>query len=187
MKPFREDTRLQRYEKKKSKSITYPLSLVAYNLVNEVNIGQVFRSAACFGAKEVVVIGSLPLTSSTNSMSGTTLNLTPYRVFPSHMEFLEEEVSKSDSSSEWFLDNELVAIEICDGAKSLDVYDFNFWGNQHTYLIVGHETLGIPGDFLQYCNKVYIPMDGYGYCLNTAMALSIVTNEYCRQMRDKKA
>lgn len=181
---MRTKTRVERYNEKLQKSRTYPLSLVAYNLVNETNIGQVFRVAACFGAKEVVVIGALTSPTLVDKVSGTTLSSVPFRIFPSHKEFLEAEVAKF--GREWCLDSEIVAIELCDGAKSLDLFDFNFYGISHTYLVVGHETLGIPGDFLFYCDKVYIPMDGHGYCLNNAMALSIVTNEYCKQMRSRR-
>ena len=67
----REETRRQRYDAKKKTAKTFPVSIATVNFKHDGNIGYLIRSAACFGASAVHVIGSLPKRKVLNPLSGS--------------------------------------------------------------------------------------------------------------------
>jgi tRNA G18 (ribose-2'-O)-methylase SpoU len=73
----------------------------------------------------------------------------------------------------------IVSAELCDGAFS--IYDYKFAGEGHTYIVAGHETTGVPSEILINSDKVFIPMSGVGYCLNTSQAANVMLYEWSRQ------
>ena len=167
---MREKTRKERYDNKKSTAKTYPIDLCCVNLKHDGNFAYLIRTAACFGASTIHVIGSTPPRSVLNSLSGSLYDYVEIKKYSSPMAFLD-----------YIRDNEikLVAAEICEGAKPITSYRFDFRG--HTILVVGHEELGVPVELLKNSDKVYIPMPGVGYCLNTSQTANIMLYEAVKQ------
>lgn len=54
----RNETRRERYCKKLDNAKTFPISIATVNFMFDENLGFVVRSAACFGASAVHIIGS---------------------------------------------------------------------------------------------------------------------------------
>ena len=66
----REETRRQRYNEKLKIAKKYPISLCAINFRLDDNLGYLVRSAACFGAERLYVIGHVPDRSRIKASSG---------------------------------------------------------------------------------------------------------------------
>ena len=173
---MRDKTRKERYENKKRLAKTYPIGLCCVNFKCDGNLAYLIRSAACFGADRIHVIGSTPPRSTLNSLSGSLYDYVKIKEYSSPMAFLD-----------YIRDSEirLVSAEICEGAKSLASYRFDF--RRPSIMVVGHEELGIPVEILKNSDKVYIPMPGVGYCLNTSQTANIMlyeaTKRFEQQMR----
>ena len=166
----RERTRKERYNDKRNVAKTYPIGLCCVNFKHDGNFAYLVRAAACFGANTIHVIGSPPPRSVVNSLSGSLYDYVEIKKYSSPMDFLD-----------YIRDNQikLVAAEICEGAEPITSYRFDFRG--HTILVVGHEELGIPVELLKNSDKVYIPMPGIGYCLNTSQTANIMLYEAVKQ------
>jgi len=163
---MRDKTRRERYEEKKPHAKTYPISIDTVNFMHDGNLGYLIRSAACFGAKCVHVIGSIPPRNVLNPLAGTLCDYIEIRQHSSPEEFLNHAREK---------DHQLVAAEITDDATPLNRYKFDF--AKHTCLIVGHEESGVPGVLIRNSDAVFIPMPGVGYCLNTSQTGNILLYE----------
>ena len=85
---MREKTRRERYEEKKRNAKTYPISIATVNFMHDGNLGYLVRSAACFGAECVHVIGSVPDRGALNPSSGTLCDYIEIRQYSTPMEFL---------------------------------------------------------------------------------------------------
>ena len=68
---MRDKTRKQRYDEKKLNAKAYPISIATVNFMHDGNLGYLIRSAACFGAECVHVIGTVPDRSVLNPLSGS--------------------------------------------------------------------------------------------------------------------
>ncbi len=167
---MRDKTRRERYDEKTRHAKVFPISLVCVNFQCDGNLGYLIRAAACFGAKCVYVIGDLPKRSEINASSGSLYDYVEIKNYSSPMAFLD-----------YIRDNEikLVSAEICEGAQPLTSYSFNF--TRPLALVVGNEELGVPVEILKNSEKVYIPMPGVGFCLNTSQAANILLYEAVRQ------
>ena len=66
----------------------------------------------------------------------------------------------------------LISAEICEDAIPIDTYKFNYISD--VCLVVGNESTGVPIEILLNSDKIYIPMPGVGFCLNTSQAANIV-------------
>ena len=167
---MRTETRKQRYLNKISTGIhNLPVSLVSVNFQCEGNLAYVIRAAACFGA-DVHIIGFMPERSKIKNESGSTVDYVNIIVHKTPGDFLNY-VRENPG--------QIVSAELCDGASS--IYKYRFDNSKHTYIVAGHETTGVPGEILANSDKVFIPMDGPGYCLNTSQAANIMLYEWSRQ------
>jgi tRNA G18 (ribose-2'-O)-methylase SpoU len=77
---------------------------------------------------------------------------------------------------------QLISAELCEESESIETYDFDF--SQPICIVVGHEEAGIPIEVLNNSDKVYIPMPGVGYCLNTSQAANILLYEATTQYQN---
>ena len=68
---MREKTRRERYDEKKRTASVFPIGIACINFKHDGNLGYLIRSAACFGADIVHVIGSVPPRSALDSLSGS--------------------------------------------------------------------------------------------------------------------
>jgi tRNA G18 (ribose-2'-O)-methylase SpoU len=167
---MRTETRRQRYDNKINNAKTYPFSLCAINFRVDDNFGHLVRSAGCFGAKTVYVIGHIPDRSEIKSSSGSLIDYVNIIQFSTPQAFLEH--CKKEKIK-------VVAAELVEGARSLSSYDFNFDG--HTCLVVGNESTGVPTEITSSSDVVYVEMPGVGYCLNTAQTANILLYEAVKQ------
>ncbi len=150
--------------------IVYPVSLVAINFHCDGNLGFLTRAAACFGASEVVVIGHLPTGKRLRQFSANTSLQMKYRSFSTPTKFLES-LSPQDK---------VVSVEI--GPDAVDLNDYPFSTENHTYIVVGNETTGVPVEICINSDMVYIPMPGVGRCLNTSQAGHLALYEYVKKV-----
>lgn len=167
--------RRKRIERKLPTSLKMPIHITCVNFINERNVGSVVRAAACFGASKVHVIGTLPEYSVLKAVSGTTSPYVDIATYSNEEMFLE-------ATS----DQHLVAAELSDASESIHDYKFPF-DNGIINIITGHETIGVPGIIMMNADKVYIPMPGFGACLNTAQAANIMLYEAVKQLGNKNA
>ncbi len=167
---MRLETRRERYENKQNTAIKMPVSLVCFNFDFDDNLAFVIRTAACYGAKNVMVIGSVPEKSQLRSKSGTTIDFVDVVQFSNPHQFLE--YCKN-------FDYDIISAELSDDSVSLHNFKFNF--NKNTAIVLGHETIGIPTEISKNSKNIFIPMPGVGYCLNTSQTGTAFIHEYSRQ------
>jgi tRNA G18 (ribose-2'-O)-methylase SpoU len=167
---MREKTRRERYDEKKVNAKTYPISIATINFMHDGNLGYTIRSAACFGAECVHVIGSVPPRGVLNPLSGTTYDYVEIRSHSNPREFIEHCRQN---------DIQIVAAEI--GEESESIRDFRFDFSKHTCFVIGHEEAGIPFEITKNSQQVHIPMPGVGFCLNTSQTGNIMLYEATKQ------
>tara|TARA_R110000824_G_scaffold52422_5_gene145445 strand:- start:737 stop:1267 length:531 start_codon:yes stop_codon:yes gene_type:complete len=166
----REETRQQRYNKKRKISKTYPISLCAINFRIDDNLGYLIRSSACFGAEAVNVIGSIPARKEIYNSSGSTYDYVNLKQFKTPSDFIQE-MKKTKTR--------LVSAELTPDSKS--IHDFTYDFTNKVCIVVGNEASGIPQEILNVSEKVYIPMPGIGFCLNTSQTANIMLHEAVQQ------
>lgn len=134
-------------------------------------MGVLLRSAACFGAKNFYMIGDCTY-ENLQRTSGTLNKFLPVTKFSNPIQFLQHTRQNNIY---------VCAVELAD--QAISIYDFNPPMDQEVCFVLGHEETGVPEDIIQKANElVYIPLPGVGYCLNTAIAGSIVISEYIRKV-----
>jgi len=169
-KSSRKKTRRERYDEKKRFAKTYPIDIACVNFMHNGNLGYLIRAAACFGAGTVHVIGHVPSRGVLNPLSGSLYDYVEIKKYSTPSGFLgyarKEEIK-------------LVSAELVDAAVPISSYDFAF--DSRICLVVGQEECGVPVEILKNSDKVYIPLPGVGYCLNTSQAANIMLYEATRQ------
>lgn len=176
----REKTRMQRYQEKVQSGVTktLPLHIGCINFGKEPNVAHAYRTAACFGAKELNLVGSCHLDHSVmRAVSGTTTGLTPLRQHANAAEFVE--FSRENNLK-------IIALEMPEESFGLKVsnfyeYEFNFSFEQNYIIITGGESIGIMYEILKNSEILTIPCFGASYCLNTSQVLNMAVNEFNRQ------
>lgn len=159
-------TRRERYDEKRQQSRTFPFSLVTCNFMHDGNLAYIIRAAACFGAESVHVIGSVPSRKELNPLSGSTYDYVKIVQHSSPSQFLEY-VRLHDCN--------IISAELDRGSIELRDYQPNI--KKQTMIVLGHEELGVPVEILQNSTKVFIPMPGVGFCLNTSQTGNIMLYE----------
>tara|TARA_R110000824_G_scaffold32156_6_gene104015 strand:+ start:438 stop:1001 length:564 start_codon:yes stop_codon:yes gene_type:complete len=167
---MRDKTRKQRYNEKKPNAKTYPISIATINFMHDGNLGYLIRSAACFGAECVHVIGSVPPKGVLNPPSGTLCDYVDIKQYGTPGTFLEYARQN---------DYQLIAAEINDEASPINGYRFDF--SRHICIVLGHEKSGVPTELIRNSDTVFIPMPGIGFCLNTSQAGNIILYEAVKQ------
>ena len=166
----RELTRRQRYDSKLKTAKKYPISLCAINFRVDDNLGYLIRSAACFGAERLYVVGHVPERSCIKASSGSLIDYVEIVSFATPRDFVD--YAKSEGI-------QIVAAELVEQARSLASYSFDF--ASHLCLVVGNEQSGVPTEIIENSDVIYIEMPGVGYCLNTAQAANIILYESIKQ------
>ena len=167
---MRIETRRQRYDKKLKTAKKYPISLCAINFRVDDNLGYLVRSAACFGAERLYVVGHVPERSRIKASSGSLIDYVEIVSFAAPRDFLD--YTKSEGI-------QVVAAELVEAATPLTDYRFDF--TSHVCLVVGNEQAGVPSEIIQNSQVVYIKMPGVGYCLNTSQTAHIMLYEAMAQ------
>jgi tRNA G18 (ribose-2'-O)-methylase SpoU len=166
----RKETRRQRYDKKLKNAQRYPISICAINFRVDDNLGYLVRSAACFGAERLCVVGHLPSRSHLKASSGSLIDYVEIVQFSSPRDFLDYAEDKNI---------QIIVAELVEKARSLASYRFTF--DRDLCLVVGNEETGVPPEIIRKAEVVYIPMPGVGFCLNTSQAANILLYEAAKQ------
>jgi tRNA G18 (ribose-2'-O)-methylase SpoU len=166
----RAETRRQRYEEKSKTAKTMPVSFCAVSFGIDENLALTIRTAACYGAESVMVIGSLPDHAFLRPRSGTTVDYVKVLQFSTPHDFLEHCRERGYN---------IVSAELCDGATDINNYRFDM--TRHTVIVMGNEYTGVPTEVIHHSDPIFIPMHGTGYSLNVAMTSVAFIHEYQRQ------
>ena len=166
----RELTRRQRYDSKLKTAKKYPISLCAINFRVDDNLGYLIRSAACFGAERLYVVGHVPERSHIKASSGSLIDYVEIISFATPRDLVD--YTKSEGI-------QIIAAELVEEARPLSTYAFDF--SSHVCLVVGNEESGVPTEIIENSDVVYIEMPGVGYCLNTAQTANIILYESVKQ------
>lgn len=163
---------MQRTETRRERSLTkidakvFPFEVCTINFQVEENVAFILRSAACFGASAVNVIGTIPEHKFLVQRGGTCQDYVQMRQFSNVHDFLM--FAKAENI-------QLIAAELDDEAVS--IHEFEFPVDQRVCIVLGHETMGVPPEILMNSLKVFIPMPGKGFCLNTSQTGNIFLHE----------
>jgi tRNA G18 (ribose-2'-O)-methylase SpoU len=171
----RNQTRRQRYNNKIDTAQKYPISIATINFMCDENLAYVVRTAGCFGLKEVHVIGSIPEYKEMRRYSGSLNTYVEMQQYKNPHDFLVAMKEKGIK---------IVSLELCDDSSNIEEYNFDF--SQPICIVTGHETTGIPVEILENSEKIYIPMDGVGFSLNTSQAANIAAYEAVKQYKLSK-
>jgi tRNA G18 (ribose-2'-O)-methylase SpoU len=163
-------TREEIANSRKEKAKVFPVSIGCINLHSEGNVGFIVRSAACFGAKEVFVIGSLPDERLLRQFSCSMNKYINIRTFKNTRDFLAHARRNRIH---------VISLEKCDQATSIT--DYRFPLDREICIITGNETTGITNDILANSDCIYIPNPGIASCMNTSQAANVALYEYVRQ------
>ena len=125
---MRTETRRERYDKKIQEAQTYPISLCAINFRVDDNLGYLVRSAACFGAERLYVVGHVPDRGSIKASSGSLIDYVEITQFATPRDFVDH--AKSEGI-------QIVSAELSEKARPISFYNFNF--DRHICLVVGNE------------------------------------------------
>ena len=167
---MRAETRRQRYDKKLKNAKKYPISICAINFRVDDNLGYLVRSAACFGAERLYVVGHVPERSRIKAASGSLVDYVEIIQFSRPSEFLARMQIEGI---------QIVCGELVEEARPLSNYNFDF--DRPVCLVVGNEEVGVPPEIIARSDVVYINMPGVGYCLNTSQAANILLYETTKQ------
>ncbi len=169
---MRNETRRQRYNNKLNNAQKYPISIATINFICDENLAYVVRTAACFGLTDVHVIGAIPEFKEMRRYSGTLNEYVQIHQYNNPHDFLVAMKNKG---------MKLVSLELCEGSTNLENYSFDF--DDHICIVTGNETTGVPVEILNNSEKIYIPMDGVGFSLNTSQAANIAVYEAVKQYK----
>ena len=163
----RNQTRRQRYLEKSKKSKTFPISVATVNFLHDGNLAFVIRSAVCFGAEAVHVIGSVPEYNELKRLSGSMVDFVKIIQHNNPSAFLDY-CRQNDIN--------LVSAEISEEAEEIEDYNPDF--SRPVCIVVGHEETGVPAEISVNSDNVYIDMPGVGYRLNTSQTANIFLHKF---------
>ena len=169
---MRNETRRQRYNNKIDTAQKYPISVATVNFMCDENLAYVVRTAGCFGLADVHVIGSIPDYKDMRRYSGTLNDYVQIYQYSNPHDFLVAMKNKGIK---------LVSLELCENSISIENYSFDF--TNPVCIVTGNETTGVPIEILNNSEKIYIPMDGVGFSLNTSQAANIAVYEAVKQLK----
>lgn len=145
------------------------LILAVWNISNPGNMGYIIRLAHNIGAQKLWFVN--------NDISVRESKIKKTAGF-SFQQMNWEIISEKKFLNKIAVDSKLIAIETCEGAKSI----FETRLPPKAILLAGNESYGIPENVLKKCTaKVYIPMPGGCKSMNVSHALSVVSFEWYRQ------
>ncbi len=170
----RVETRRERYFKKASNSTDLPVSFVTVHFHCDENLAFLIRTAACFGVRDIHVIGSIPERKDLHGASGSLSDFVNLYQYSKPSDFIAYSREMGIA---------LVSAEIT--SESTSLYDYKFDTSREISIILGNETAGIPVEIIINSDIVHIPMLGSGYCLNTSQTGTAFITEYTRQYINK--
>jgi 23S rRNA (guanosine2251-2'-O)-methyltransferase len=143
---------------------------VLHNLKSPENTGLIVRTHVAFGGDKLVMIGPDPWRFKKSTQA-----------FSRRLEQITDIVHLKDDDSffHWCSQEGFtpVAVEISENSRYLPSFAFP----SRPAIIVGHEGIGLPADFLARCSAVVtIPQFGPVECLNVAISCCLAIYEFNR-------
>lgn len=151
-----------------------PLTVVADSIRSAFNLGGLFRTAECFGVRELVLCGYTPLPDQPQVVRAAlgTERLVAWR----HAGGIREAVAGLQKDGV-----PCIALETVEGAPAIDAFDWTF----PCALIVGNERFGLDPDVVQACDGIVrIPLFGRKNSLNVVTALAVALFAISRRWRE---
>jgi tRNA G18 (ribose-2'-O)-methylase SpoU len=167
---WRKETRSERYIKKANNAVTLPISFATIYFRCDENLAFLIRTAACFGIRDIHVIGTVPQRNEIHSLSGSLTDFVNLHQYSNPSDLLN--YTRENNIC-------LISAEIANDSSSLYEYEFDL--ERETIIILGNEISGIPTELAINSKIIHIPMLGSGYCLNTSQTGTAFISEYTRQ------
>lgn len=147
-------------EKKRNKN----LSILCVNLISDFNIASCIRASNAFVSQTVYIYGNKKW-----DKRGTV---------GTHVYENIETIPDFNALQNLFKDfDRIVSIDNVENSKSLIEFEWNF--NEKTLIVMGQESIGVPGEILEASTDVvYIPQFGSVRSLNVAQACAIALYDY---------
>ncbi len=148
-----------------------PLYLILDNLRSSFNVGSIFRTAECFGVKQILLCG-YTATPENEKVQKTAMGTT---------EFVDWQHFKKTEKAIQFLREKnitIFALETTSKAKIISSTMFT----KPAALLLGNEALGIAKEILKLADEVVkIPLSGWKNSLNVGVTAAIACYEITRQ------
>lgn len=157
------------------KKVKYPLSILAHNLVDPMNVGSIFRIADALGVEEIFLTGTTtrPPNSKLNKTSRWTEKSVSYSCEKDPMSVVRPLIADGYT---------IVSLEIT--SSSIDITKFQISANDKICLILGSENEGISQELLNLSDHtIHIPMFGQNSSMNVATACAIAVFEITKKLR----
>jgi tRNA G18 (ribose-2'-O)-methylase SpoU len=168
---MRTETRKERYLNKGVTAKTYPVSVATTNFISDDNVAFVMRALACFGGRDIHIIGRVPKTSELRRLSGGTNELVNIVQHKRPEDFIS--YTRKNKSH-------VIVAELVEGA--IDINHCSIPLDKEVIFVVGNEMDGVPVEISITANQsIYIPMPGKGFCLNTSQTANILLYEYAKR------
>ncbi|MGZ3745156.1 MAG: RNA methyltransferase, partial [Pseudobdellovibrionaceae bacterium] len=148
-----------------------PLVFVLHNLRSAFNVGSIFRTAECFGAKKLYLCGYTPLPTQ-DKLAKTAMGtdaLVEWEEVPKIAELLQELRAQGYN---------IAALETTSHAIPVN----EVFPARPTAFVLGNERFGMDPEILELCTEVRaISLRGQKNSLNVGVAAAIAAYEFSRQ------
>jgi len=165
------DTEILKLDGLRQQKNKLPLYLILDNLRSSFNVGSIFRTVECFGAKEILLCG-YTATPENEKVLKTAMGTADF-VKWQHFEKTEDAVNfiKSKNAAIFALETTVNATEI-----SSTIF------TKPAGLLLGNEALGISKEILELADEIVsIPLSGWKNSLNVGVTAAIACYEIIRQ------
>lgn len=143
-----------------------PLTVIADSIRSAFNIGGIFRTAECFGVRELILCGytALPAQPQAARAALGTEQLVPWR----HIGNIREAIDGLQAAG-----TRCFALETVAGAPDIAAFDWPF----PCALVLGNERFGLAPDVIKACDgAVRIPLFGRKNSLNVVTAFAVAAH-----------
>jgi len=144
------------------------LSVLCINIINDFNVSSCQRNCNAFGCQDLYLYGDKDYD---RRGSCGTERYTPFR----HVKNIKD---LNELLSEFEI---IVSLDNCSGSTPIDAHKWDY--NKKTLIVVGQESIGVPGEVLDRSNNIlYIRQQGSVRSINVATACGIALYDYCAKM-----
>lgn len=141
----------------------YPITVLAHDWVNPLNVGALFRLADAAGLQQLVLSGTTPRPPhpKIRRTARATERSVPFATVDDPVDYLRTMRAAGVR---------VVAVEITDESHSL--FDYRLARGEEIVLVAGAESGGVAPTLLRQCDEaVHLPMHGLNTSMNVSVAL----------------